>query len=80
MASKRDKDKRQKCFGIPVEVCVKYERMAGVKTGEKPTKKQSEVACQLMVKALTIGVSEISLTSKDHELIAQEIAKNEANR
>ena len=31
MANMRDKNKRLKGFGIPVEVCVKYERLAGVK-------------------------------------------------
>lgn len=30
--NKRDKNKRLKGFGIPVELCVRYERMAGVKT------------------------------------------------
>ena len=28
MAGKRDASKRLKGFGIPVEVCVKYERLA----------------------------------------------------
>lgn len=80
MADSRKASKRSKCFGIPVEVCVKYERMAGVKTGEKPTKKQAEAACKMMVDAMIIGVSHIQLSAKDFELISKEIEENEAKR
>ena len=78
MAGKRDASKRLKGFGIPVEVCVKYERLAGVKTNETPTKKQSEVVTDLMVKALICGVSSVVLTSEDMEQVAQYIKRNES--
>lgn len=80
MADSRKTSKRQKCFGVPIEVCVKYERKVGVKPGDEPTKKQAEAACKLMVDALTLGVSDVVLTSKDFEQIAKEVARNEANR
>lgn len=80
MADSRKSSKRQKNFGVPIEVCMKYERLAGVKTGEKPTKKQSEDACKMMVDALICGVSSVVLSAKDYQLIAEEIAKNEADR
>lgn len=77
MANMRDKNKRLKGFGIPIEVCVKYERLAGVKTNETPTKKQAKAVTDLMVKVLIAGVSNVSLTSEDYEQIAREVKKNE---
>lgn len=73
--NKRDINKRLKGFGIPIELCVKYERMAGVKPGEEPTKKQQEQITKLMVTALTLYVAHIVLTSRDYEEIAQEVKR-----
>lgn len=77
MANMRDKNKRLKGFGIPIEVCIKYERLAGVKTNETPTKKQSKDITDLMVKVLIAGVSNVILTSEDYEQIAKEVKANE---
>ncbi len=77
MANMRDKNKRLKGFGIPVEVCVKYERLAGVKVNEKPTRAQSTIVTDLMVKVLIAGVSDVKLTSEDYEQIAKEVKANE---
>lgn len=77
MANMRDKNKRLKGFGIPIEVCVKYERLAGVKTNETPNKKQAKAVTDLMVKVLIAGVSNVSLTSEDYEQIAKEVKENE---
>ena len=78
--NKRDKNKRLKGFGIPVEVCVRYERMAGVKTGEKPTKQQQAQVTRLMVTALTVYASDVNLTSRDYAQIAKEVRENERSR
>lgn len=78
--NKRDINKRLKGFGIPIELCVKYERMAGVKPGEEPTKKQQEQITKLMVTALTLYVAHIVLTSRDYAEIAQEVKENEERR
>ena len=77
MANQRDKNKRLKGFGIPVEVCVKYERLAGVKANETPTKKQAKEVTDLMVKVLIAGVSHVTLTSEDYAQIAKEVQANE---
>jgi len=74
----RKSSKRLKGFGIPIEVCVRFERMIGLKTGETPTKKQSEQIARMMVTALTEYASTVILSSKDYELIAKEVAENEA--
>ena len=78
--NKRDKNKRLKGFGIPVEVCVRYERMAGVKTGEEPTKQQAKRITKLMVTALTIYAADVVLTSRDYALIQKEVEENERSR
>lgn len=78
--NKRDKNKRLKGFGIPVEVCVRYERMAGVKPGEVPTKQQARRITELMVAALTVYASKVVLTARDYELILKEVKDNERNR
>lgn len=77
MANARNKNKRLKCFGIPIETCVKYERLAGVATGATPTKNQSEVVTRLMVNVLSAGVSNVALTSADYQQIAKEVESNE---
>ena len=78
--NKRDKNKRLKGFGIPVEVCVRFERMAGVETSAQPTKKQSEKITELMVTALTVYSVNVVLTAEDYRLIAEEVEANERNR
>ena len=80
MANKRDTNKRLKGFGIPVEVCIRYERMAGVKTGETPTREQQKKVSELMINAMTIYAAKVVLTSKDYEQIAKEVANNEQSR
>lgn len=74
----RDKDKRLKGFGIPIEVCVKYERAVGIPAGVEPTKQQRAAVTKLMVDVLTAGVSNVVLNSEDYELIAQEVKRNES--
>jgi hypothetical protein len=78
--NKRDKNKRLKGFGIPVELCVRYERMAGVKTGEEPTRAQQQDITRLMVTALTVYAADVVLTSADYQLIKEEVEANERNR
>lgn len=78
--NKRDVNKRLKGFGIPIEVCVRYERMAGVKIGERPNKKQQAEITRLMVTALTMYASGVILTSRDYALIQKETEENERNR
>ena len=78
--NKRDINKRLKGFGIPIEVCVKYERMAGVACGKRPTKKQREQVTKLMVAALTVYTSDIQLSSRDYKLIQREVEENERKR
>lgn len=77
MANVRDKNKRLKGFGIPIETCVKYERLAGVETGKEPTKAQSMKVTDLMVKVLSAGVAHVALTAADYDIISKEVAKNE---
>lgn len=80
MPGKRDSDKRLKGMGIPIEVCVKYERKAGVKTGQQPTKAQRDKIAAMMVAQITLGVTDVVLSSKDYELIQQEVKANEEAR
>lgn len=77
MANQRDKNKRLKGFGIPIEVCVKYERLVGVKVNETPTKKQAKDITDLMVKVLVAGVSSVTLTAEDYKQISKEVEANE---
>lgn len=78
--NKRDKNKRLKGFGIPVELCVRYERMAGVKTGDEPTRAQQRDITRLMVTALTVYAADVVLTAADYKLIQEEVEANERNR
>ena len=72
-----DVNNRLKGLRIPIEVCVKYERMAGAKPFEELTHDQKIAVGKLMVDALTIGSREVVLTSEDYEQIAQEVKQNE---
>ncbi len=80
MPGKRDCDKRLKGMGIPIEVCVKYERRAGVKIGHAPTKAQRDEIAKMMVTQITLGVADVVLTAKDYELILEEVKANERSR
>lgn len=77
MANKRDTSKRLKGFGIPIETCIKYERLAGVKTNEEPTKAQAAAVTRLMVQVLSAGVLDVELTAEDYDQIKQEVKHNE---
>ncbi|MBR0196893.1 MAG: hypothetical protein IJQ34_02055 [Kiritimatiellae bacterium] len=78
--NQRDNNKRLKGFGIPIEICVKYERMAGVEIGEKPNFRQRSEITRLMLTALTMYVAGVVLTAEDYELIAKEVKENEQRR
>ena len=80
MANMRDKNKRLKGFGIPIEVCIKYERIAGVKVNEKPTREQAQAVTDMMVKVLVAGVANVTLTAEDYEQIANEVKENEKRK
>lgn len=77
MSGRRDAKKRLKGMGIPIDVCVKYERLAGLKTGETPNKQQADKIAAMMVTSITLGVQNVELSPEDHELIAKEIRENE---
>ena len=74
---RRDVNKRLKGFGIPIEVCVKYERRAGLKTGEVADKKTQELIASYMVQDLIAAVANVPLSSEDYALIAKEVKANE---
>lgn len=74
---RRDVRKRLKGFGIPIEVCVKYERLAGLKTGETPNKSQADKIAAMMVTSITLGVQHVKLEAEDYKLIAEEVKSNE---
>lgn len=75
-----DINNRLKGLRIPIELAVKYERLAGVKPGEKPTKKQAEAITKMMVAALQMGATAYQLTAEDNRLIAEEKERNANNR
>ena len=77
MASQRDNNKRFKGFGVPIEVCMKFEKKAGFTPGQQLTKKERDKVTNEMVKALICGVADITLTSEEYELVAQEVKRNE---
>lgn len=77
MSNQPDPANRLKGFRIPEEICVKYERAAGVKVWQKPTRAQALDVTRMMVTALSLGVQNIRLTSEDHEQILETIRKNE---
>ena len=76
---RRDVRKRLKGMGIPIEVCVKYERRAGLKPGQQPDKRQADLISSMMVSALVRDVQHDKLTVEDLELIAREIDGNKRN-
>lgn len=78
--SRRDVNKRLKGIGIPIEICVKFERLIGLKPGEEPNYVQKILISEEVIKAMREHVKNIHLTSEDHELITQEVRKNEGSR
>ena len=75
-----DINKRLKGFRIPIEICVKYERMAGVKAGHRPTKSEADKVSEMMVGALVLGCANYTLTPRDYIEIAREIENNAKKR
>lgn len=80
MAGNRDTNKRLKAIGIPIELCVKYERMCGIPPGKKLSFTEKFRVSEAMISALEAGARNIMLTSEDYQLIAQEVKRNEASR
>lgn len=80
MAKNRDTNKRLKGIGIPIEICVKYERMAGLAPGQKPTFVEKIHVSELMISALEAYARDVRLTAVDYELIAEEVRQNEEDR
>ena len=80
MATQRETTKRLKAIGLPIELCVKYERALNVKPGETPTYVQKIFISEAMISALEAGVRNIQLTPEDYELIAKEVRENETKR
>lgn len=76
---KREPSKRLKAFGVPIELCVKFERLVGVKTGETPTFVQKIHVSDAMIAAMNAWVQNIELSAEDYELIAKEVKENESN-
>lgn len=77
MSNQPDANNRLKGLRIPIEVCVKYERMAGVEGDAELTHDQKIKVGKLMVDALTIGCRNIVLSADDYEQIAREVRRNE---
>ena len=73
-------DKRQRNIRLPIEVCVKYERMAGFKRGAILSRADNELINRIMASTLADGVRHIILSAKDYADIAKEIEENEAHR
>ena len=80
MAGNRDTNKRLKAIGIPIELCVKYERLCGIQAGKKLSFADKFHVSEAMISALEAGVRHIQLTSRDYQLIADEVKRNEQAR
>ena len=80
MAGNRDTNKRLKAIGIPIELCVKYERMCGIKPGQRMSFTDRFHVSEAMISALEAGARNYQLTSEDYRLIAEEVRQNEAAR
>ena len=76
----RDSTKRLKGIGLPIELCVKYERMCGIPPGRKPSFTEKFRVSEAMISALEAGARNVQLTSEDYELIAKEVKRNENSR
>ena len=76
----RDTNKRLKAIGLPIELCVKFERLCGIPAGRKPTYVEKIHVSEAMISALEAGVRNVQLSSEDYELIANEVKQNEQRR
>jgi hypothetical protein len=76
----RDINKRLRAMGLPITLCVKYERLCGVKPGKKPTFVEKIRISEAMISAMEVGVRNVVLTSTDYQLIAAEVHRNEKIR
>ena len=80
MAGNRDTNKRLKAIGIPIELCVKYERLCGIQAGKKLSFADKFHVSEAMISALEAGVRNVQLSSEDYQIIAEEVKKNEESR
>lgn len=80
MAGNRDTNKRLKAIGIPIEICVKYERFCGIQPGHKLSFTEKFRVSEAMISALEAGVHNVQLSSEDYQLIAEEVRRNEESR
>jgi len=80
MALNRDTNKRLKAIGLPIELCVKFERLCGIPAGRKPTYVEKIHVSEAMISALESAVRNVQLTSEDYQLIANEVKANENSR
>lgn len=77
MATMRDVNKRLKAIGIPIELCLKYERLCGLEPGKALSFVDKIHVSDAMISALEAGARNVRLTSEDYKLIAEEVKKNE---
>ena len=77
MANQPDKNNRLKGLQVPIEVCVKFERLAGVKVNQEPTIQQRKAIGKMMVSALVLASQHVQLNAADYEQIAKEVKANE---
>lgn len=80
MANQPDVNNRLKGLRVPIEVCVKYERLAGVKVNQEPTKQQAQAVSKMMVSALILASQHVQLNSADYDQVKREVAANEAKQ
>lgn len=76
----RDANKRMKGMGIPIPLCMKFERKIGLAPGQHPDYVQRIKISDLMISAMEAAVRDIHLSSEDYKLIQEEVAKNEQAR
>lgn len=77
MSNQPDTNNRLKGLRIPIETCVRFERLAGVKVNEEPTIQQKKAVAKMMVSAMILASQHVQLNAADHEQIAREVAENE---
>lgn len=80
MASNRDTNKRLKAIGLPIELCLKYERLCGIPAGKRPTFVDKIHVSDAMISALEAAVRNVKLTADDYAIIEKEVRRNEQKR
>lgn len=80
MKRTRDTNKRLKALGMPIELCIKFERLIGLKPGEKPNYVERIKISDAMITAMEAAVRNVRLTEDDYRLIADEVGRNRADR